>query len=541
VSVWRELRPRSRDACARESARSNRLASPTRSCRALTALLLVGLLSTSVFAQELLLVSGERLKGDLATVPGGVAVTKGKTVRKVPWAEIDWIVHRTRRFLFVSRIVPEKTRDYAEAFELFHRALTRTFNFTAPMRNNWTTQVRIYRDQRCFDDYMQQCGGGSGGACGFFHVNARDRIEEVVVLDIARDPSQTFDTLLHEGTHLLLHLWGKAKDFEFPAWIDEGMAEYFGGSSYRPGARSVKRVFTQGVQKPWRLIGLKERLQKNAVSSLEELLFVTSGQFQIHHYAEAWSLVHFLAHYEGGHYARRLYRFCHDLRRTVREGERYIELFEKTFKVKVDELETRWHDYIRTLEPETAEDRLALAEAWVWKAKFNEALAALEPLLERHPDDYRALVLRARALHGRKDFKAAHALLDRAEKLQPDYDPALEARAFLYYFEDRWESAMATYARYHARNPLDLLAGIDYLRCLLEAPAKYRDATLARNVGESILAYHRDPELLVYLGDAELALKTPAAAIQRYEEAAKLWPGNPAIEKRLRRARAEAR
>jgi len=403
--------------------------------------------------EEILLTSGEKLSGNLASVLGGISVTRGKTVREVSWSEIDWIRIRTRRFVFLSRVIPEKTRIYSEAFEKFARALTSTFKFKPPMRNNWTTQVRIFRDSRRFNEYRRP-GGGESGSCGFFRVDRRERVEEVVVLDIARDPGETFDTLLHEGTHLLLHLWGKAKSFTFPMWINEGMAEYFGGSSYRPGTRSIKRVFTQGVQKPWHLIRMKKMLEMGEVEPLENLVFLDGVNFQSHHYAQVWSFIHFLAHYQDGRYATRLYRFCRDLRRTIREGDRYIKLIEKTFKIKLPVLEVQWRDYVKGMTPATVEDALVLAEAYIYRGEYDPAIETLEQLLVREPDDYRALVLKARALHGKDKYKKAHALLDRAVKQQADYQPAVAARASLYYFEDKWDQSLKLFSRYVTTHPI---------------------------------------------------------------------------------------
>lgn len=500
-------------------------------------LILAGVLTATSSGEEVLLTSGEKLSGNLASVLGGVTVTRGKAVRVVSWSEIDWIRLRTRRFVILSRVIPEKARIYSEAFEKFARALTSTFKFKPPMRNNWTTQIRIFRDRRRFNEFRRP-GGGESASCGFFRVDRQSRVEEVVVLDIARDPGETFDTLLHEGTHLLLHLWGKAKSFTFPMWINEGMAEYFGGSSYRPGARSIKRVFTQGIQKPWHLLQMKQMLKKDEVEPLEDLVFLDGVNFQSRHYAQVWSFIHFLAHYQDGRYAARLHRFCRDLRRTIREGDRYIKLIEKTFKIKLPELEIQWREYVKDLKPATVVDGLALAEAYIYRGDYDPAIETLEQLLNRDHDDYRALVLKARALHGKDKYKKAHVLLDRAVKQQADYQPAMVARANLYYFEDRWGLSLKFYLRYYERSPLDLVAGLDYMRCLLEAPPKFRDFKRARSVGEAILEYHRDAELLVYIGDAELKLKNLADAILRYKEAAELSPKNPIIEKRLKKAQA---
>ena len=194
---------------------------PTRQRSIITsALLLVLLVAGASLGEEVELKSGKKWKGAVRSIPGGIALKQGRKEKEIGWADIDWIVHRTRPFVFRSRVTPEKTRSFAEAFQKFSEALPATFQFKAPLRKNWTVQVRIFRNEENYKAYeAEHTRDSSGSSCGYFWIDPDRCLEEVVVMDLPRDPGETFDTLLHESTHLFLYLWGKAKEFDFPIWM----------------------------------------------------------------------------------------------------------------------------------------------------------------------------------------------------------------------------------------------------------------------------------------------------------------------------------
>jgi len=497
------------------------------------------LLPATASGDEVHLASDKVLKGDLSSTAEGVLVKAGRNETRVGWGEIDWIVVRSKGFVFRSRVTPEKTRYYVEAFERFSKALADTFKFKVKLRKNWTAQIRIFRDREGLRKYQLDTEGVISDVYGYFRVDPENWLEEVVVLDLPRDPGETFDTLLHESTHMMLYLWGKAKNFSFPSWIDEGLAEYFGGSAYRPDARSKKRVFTQGLQKPWRLDEIRRQIRNNTVEPLDTLLLTPPEGFQGVHYSHAWSLIHFIAHHDKGRYARRLNRYCRDLMRTVREGERTVELFEKMFKTKVGELEMQWRKYVMAMKPVTAADRLALADTLEWKGKGDEGLEVLKPLLEASPDDHRALEIRARLLLHKRQYKQALEVAKRVLALQPDYPQGLYTHAVACVCASKWAESLAGFEAYAKVDPFHLEAAIFRLQCLLCAPKKLRNPGKARSIGERLATYHNDAELHALIGDACVQLGDFTSAVDRYEKALALNPRDRSLEIKLKKAKAK--
>ncbi|MHC5036684.1 MAG: DUF1570 domain-containing protein [Planctomycetota bacterium] len=495
--------------------------------------LLSFLVPAEIRGEELHLKSGKKMKGELRSSRNGIILKVGRREKEFSWGEIDWIVHRTKKFVFWSRILPEKTRDYGEAFEQFAKALPAIFKFKAPMRKNWTRQVRIFRDEKEFLIYR----GKDDPAMGYFRVDDDNCVEEVVMIDIARDPSETFDTLLHEGTHLMLYLWGKAKEFDFPRWIDEGMAEYFGGSMYRPSAKSLKNVYSTGLVKPWRWMRIKKQLEKGEAVPLAKFFLMGYDEFEGRHYAQAWSLIHFFAHYKNGARAKLLYKYCHELMRTVREGERAVALFQKIFRYPLPKLEEEWKKYVLELKPRTPEDRLALAEAYEWRGESEKAMAACGDHLYFHPQDYRAMVIKARALSWKGKYPEAFALLKEATELQPEYPDLHRSRALLLFESEKWAESKSAYEKYLSMAPMDLLISLEYMRCLLVAPPPHRSPKTVLDWGKPLLVYHDDWELLLFMGQAACALGDQEQGLDYLKKAEKLSPDNPRIKEALARAK----
>lgn len=504
---------------------------------ALSMLLIAIFCISEVKADEVLLFSGGRLEGELSSSADGLVV-KGRRGEKVlEWSDVDWIIMERKEFVLMSRILPEKTRYYADAFEQFMKSMADIFRFEPPRLKNWTIRIRIFRDRKKMEAYERDSTGEVSGGCGYFWIHHDYNVEELVITDLPREPDETFDTLLHEGTHLILYLWGKVKNFYFPTWIDEGMAEYYGGSSYDPLARSEDHVFVAGVLKPYRLFSIQDQLEEESATPLENLLVMEGDQFKLKHYGQAWSLIHFIAHKDDGKRAKLLYKFCHELRRTVREGDRARQLFTKTMRKKLPSFEDEWRCYVSTLQATNDKDRLSMAEALIRWQKPDEALAILSDLEGSEYEGCQAAVLQANALVWKGNYKDAVDILDWALEKQPDFLPAIRSRAIISYWRDDWKQGLSDFEVYLAQKPYDLDAGVKFISCLLEAPKTVRDPARAISFGEKLAEYHEDAELFCILGDAYMEADDVDGAVSYFKKALDRDPESADIQGKLEEAR----
>ena len=134
---------------------------------------------------------------------------------------------------------------------------------------------------------------GRAHPAGIF-VKAPDRSWVAVRTDVARfreadsQWDNPFLVVFHEYVHLVLHL----NFSELPAWLDEGLADFWGNSIVEE-----KRVYI-GYHIPYHLATLRER----GVLPLSRLFVVGRGSPEYSEnnrastfYAESWALVHYLA------------------------------------------------------------------------------------------------------------------------------------------------------------------------------------------------------------------------------------------------------
>jgi Protein of unknown function (DUF1570) len=120
-------------------------------------------------------------------------------------------------------------------------------------------------------------------ACQFFR--GWERQYALVRLDSFSDFKQGQSTVFHEYTHSILH----ANLHWLPAWLDEGMAEFyaytrFEGDRILVGAPSIRLVHLQNEP----LIPVSEMLAANPGT------FANDARRDDLFYGEAWAMVHYM-------------------------------------------------------------------------------------------------------------------------------------------------------------------------------------------------------------------------------------------------------
>ena len=117
--------------------------------------------------------------------------------------------------------------------------------------------------------------------------------------------------------HEAFHQFAAAhRGTELPAWLNEGLAEYFGEGLFTGDA------FVTGAVPAWRLARVKRSLAAGAFQPLPEFLSmtqaewnekVTSNETLKAHYDQAWSLAQYLLHAGGGRHREGLVGFVKSL------------------------------------------------------------------------------------------------------------------------------------------------------------------------------------------------------------------------------------
>jgi tetratricopeptide (TPR) repeat protein len=360
---------------------------------------------------------------------------------------------KTKRFIFQHTLPDEVFAELKDLFEVYFETFTKEWGVRPSARFGKVT-INIYHDA----EYYYQVSGAPKGAVGWYMPRDRD-------LHFYFDREQkrfTIDVMFHETNHMLTHMVND--DLWYPAWLNEGMAEYYGASEWDPEAKTM----TTGRLQSARLAVLLDLLEGESLQGLETL--IQTSRIDATQYAWAWSLCHFLMTHEK--YAKRFRKYFLALGRspsiktTPAGGMRIvppaeqIKALKRYLKIKdLGELERDWHDYVRNdlanrsdLDWEGAGARMMLLGQYRQARKFYKKaielgsesafvyhdyarlqfnlgkvkipLKYLERALALDPLRARAWGLRARCLYRQGKKKEAERLFALASEMDPE-DPIL--------------------------------------------------------------------------------------------------------------------
>lgn len=152
--------------------------------------------------------------------------------------------------------------------------------------------------------------------------------------------------LIHETTHALMAM-AREKPVSTPQWFEESFADYMACS--RVGNGSV--LLGQGVKDSplfrGRMAEAREAVKNGRPFALRELLGMTEFNFADDRvglmYAQSLSLLYYLVTREGANRPEAFREYVV----AVTKGQGGLEHVERIFGVKVDELETRWAQFMR--------------------------------------------------------------------------------------------------------------------------------------------------------------------------------------------------
>lgn len=147
--------------------------------------------------------------------------------------------------------------------------------------------------------------------------------------------------LQHEGFHQFA--WSRFGD-DLPAWVNEGLAEFFGESVVVDG------VLVLGQGNPRVIDAVREAIAQERSIPFHRLLTMTSEQWSESvqrgdaalAYRQSWSMVHFLVYADAGRYAGRFEAYL----KLINSGLPSEHAFTRAFETDdFDAFERRWKEY----------------------------------------------------------------------------------------------------------------------------------------------------------------------------------------------------
>jgi tetratricopeptide (TPR) repeat protein len=339
-------------------------------------------------------------------------------------AEPLWRIVRSPNFIVLGDAGEQPLQDVAMRLEQFRAALGRVLpgiRLATPV----PTVFIVFGSSQSSEPFGPRRDGKPVQAAGFFQAGLD---VNYITLTLGTG-SDGLRVAFHEYSHLILHNWMAA----VPAWLDEGLAEYYSTFQLASGGTSA----AIGLAIPHHVGLLRERFMP-----LRDLLAIDrrspvyyEGDQRTLFYAQSWALTHFLL-METPRGDARIARYL----ALVAGGESIDRAVQQAFQMPLSALERLLRDYVNRSAYRSAEytfrsrveagpgsvRALSAAETEAWLGDLllhmnrpDEAGPRLERALELDPDLARAHLSVGMLNLGRRRPDEAWPHLRRAVALDP--------------------------------------------------------------------------------------------------------------------------
>jgi tetratricopeptide (TPR) repeat protein len=358
-------------------------------------------------------------------------------------AQKGWKRLQTPNFEVLGNTGDRDLRMVGERLELFRDAMGLLFA-SAARQADARTRVLVFRNHKAYDPFKPQYEGKPAALGGYF-LGGED-VNHITLTVENRDAN--FQVIQHEYVHLLMaDSLGST-----PAWVSEGIAEYYSSFTTSADGRTVHL----GIPHASHVYELRETFLplQTIVSTTRESSQYNERDKKGTFYAESWALVHYLLLGNGQKYSPHAAAFVGALA----GGKSLDQATRETLGIEAAQLEKELRAYVDRgqfmMQRAKFDERLARLEKLpIEPVSEGEAHAALGDLLQRLHRDPEAESQFLRALELDAESSLAHAGLA-AVRLRQDRRP--DALAHL---ERATRSPDATFVTHYRLAAL--LAGAD--------------------------------------------------------------------------------
>ncbi len=321
---------------------------------------------------------------------------------------------KTKDLTFEHNLPPELFKNLKSLFEVYLKTFLKKWKRKPKLAHK--PVINLYAN---IEDY-RQISGASGGIVGWYSPSSN----QLHFFWDFTDPASTLDTMFHETNHMLADMING--DFRYPAWIEEPMAEYYGGSRWDP----QKKKITPGQIQPGRLTVVKLGIKEGKTFTLKELFRIE--RFSAVHYAWGWTFIHFLM--KTPKYKKRYEKFYSDLahkkgikRKLIYGKTKTVtpevaeSLLLKYLKVKsLDQLQKEWMAYVKNLHVDSLEGMERAGRRFIMFGDTKTGRKLLEKAIKMGAKSPVTYTTFAQILNrSPEERRRALALLDKAAKIDP--------------------------------------------------------------------------------------------------------------------------
>ncbi|MBC8523447.1 DUF1570 domain-containing protein [PVC group bacterium] len=240
-------------------------------------------------------------------------------------------------------------KDSGQAGELLDASyeVYRMYLSNLPQVRNENLQAWVFSNRTDYLETVQsQTRGDSGVAAsttGSFIDLGEGR--QILAVDASRGWKQFENVSKHEAFHQFAYSRFR---IPLPAWLNEGLAEYFASSAYINGAIIPGQPTESDIKI------LKNAIQQNSVMPFLDFMRLNNqewgqltkrGRFP---YTQAWSMVQFLVHSDSGAHANEMDNYLRLLQNGMDDEEAFVKAFNTS---DLEAFQQSWVSYVDQLKP----------------------------------------------------------------------------------------------------------------------------------------------------------------------------------------------
>ncbi len=254
---------------------------------------------------------------------------------KRPW--FYGLTAESEHYICYSTATPEQTQQILDVAEALYLAYTAEFADLPDLSTDHPKlKLKLYKNREEFKSYNPL----SGWAEAYY-------LEPYCHQYYSQGEPNPYHWMVHEATHQLNE---EVAHLDLPRWLNEGIAEYFGTSTWRNGRLHLGEVDRNTYPIWWRgdmvFTGdIEADIGAERFVPLETLIKGRGGpdideHFNLY-YMQWWSLIHFIYHYDDGRYRPGIKPLL------LEHGT--LEAF-KSHVGAIEEIQPLWYEYLRGVE-----------------------------------------------------------------------------------------------------------------------------------------------------------------------------------------------
>ncbi len=248
-----------------------------------------------------------------------------------------WLKVTTKHFTLIGNAEEKEIRKIGAKLEQFRAAVSRLFDFRQK-RFSPPVTVIVFKDHSSYEPFKPLYQGKPAVVSGYLH-SSNDAAYITLTADWrGSNPDQI---IFHEYVHFLTG--GNSRSL--PAWLSEGLAEYYSTFAIAKGGKQV--AIGRPIPAHQQLLDAEQLLPLRTLLAVDyESPYYQESDKKSVFYAQSWALVHYLMTGEGGGKQSQFRQYLSALAsgKFTGNGE---DGFKSFFQIGLAELDFELRQYIR--------------------------------------------------------------------------------------------------------------------------------------------------------------------------------------------------